>query len=68
MSSHLTRCISGASLPSTSRYYHEDRLHDSPEKDSPTPRQTEPKPLAATVISMPRVGGLHHRYGWREAA
>ena len=50
------------------RYYHDDRLHDSLEKDSPTPRQTEAKPSAATVISMPRVGGLHHRYGWREAA
>jgi putative transposase len=50
------------------RYYHNDRLHDSLEKDSPTPRQKEPKPLAATVISMPRVGGLHHRYSWREAA
>ena len=22
----------------------------------------------ATVISMPRLGGLHHRYAWREAA
>jgi putative transposase len=48
------------------RYYDEDRLHDSLEKNSPTPRQIEPKPLTATVISMPRVGGLHHRYGWRE--
>jgi putative transposase len=50
------------------RYYHEDRVHDSLDKDPPTPRQTEPKPLAATVISRPRVGGLHHRYSWREAA
>ena len=50
------------------RYYHNDRLHDSLEKDSPTPRQTESKPLTAAVISMPRVGVLHHRYGWTEAA
>jgi transposase InsO family protein len=36
------------------RYYHEDRPHDSLQKDSPTPRQTETKPPAATVCSMPR--------------
>jgi putative transposase len=50
-------------------YYHQDRIHDSLEKDAPNCRAVEPKPAAtATVISMPRLGGLHHRYGWREAA
>jgi hypothetical protein len=29
----------------------------------------EPRPSAAhEVISMPRLGGLHHRYTWRRAA
>jgi hypothetical protein len=46
-----------------------DRIHDSLEKDTPNLRPVEPKPAAnATVISNDRLGGLHHRYGWREAA
>jgi putative transposase len=50
-------------------YHHEDRIHDSLSKDTPTCRPVEPKPSAkATVISMARLGGLHHRYGWEEAA
>jgi putative transposase len=51
------------------RYYHQDRVHDSLGKDTPNKRPVEPKPTAsATVISLPRVGGLHHRYEWRRAA
>ena len=50
-------------------YYHDDRIHDSLEKDTPNRRPVEPKPSAnATVIAFPRLGGLHHRYGWRDAA
>ena len=50
-------------------YHHEDRLHDALEKDTPNRRLVEPRPKAkATVISMPRLGGLHHRYRWRQAA
>ena len=50
-------------------YHHEDRIHDSLEKDTPNRRTVEPRAAAkATVISMPRLGGLHHRYAWREAA
>lgn len=50
-------------------YHHEDRIHDSLKKDTPNRRTVEPKPAAnATLISMPRLGGLHHRYAWREAA
>jgi hypothetical protein len=46
-------------------YQHEDRIHDSLGKDSPRGRPVEPQPSAkATVISLPRLGGLHHRYGW----
>jgi hypothetical protein len=50
-------------------YHHLDRLHDSLEKDAPNKRAIEPKPSTnAVVISMPRLGGLDHRYSWSEAA
>lgn len=51
------------------QYHHEDRVHDSLAKDTPHRRPIEPKPAAnAMVISLPRLGGLHHRYAWRPAA
>ena len=35
-------------------------------KDAPNRRPTEQHPgTNGTVISMPRLGGLHHRYAWR---
>jgi len=50
-------------------YYHQDRVHDSLRKDTPEGRAIERKPKTdATVISLSRLGGLHHRYAWREAA
>src|SRR6187399_931170 len=50
-------------------YYHQDRIHDSLDKDTPNRRLVEEKPTSdAVVISNARLGGLHHRYGWREAA
>ena len=51
------------------RYYHLDRTHDGLGKDIPDRRSIETKPgNGAKVISLPRVGGLHHRYGWQQAA
>ena len=50
-------------------YHHEDRIHDSLEKDTPNRRPVEQEPWSqATVISSPRISGLHHRYFWRQAA
>jgi transposase InsO family protein len=50
-------------------YHQEDRIHDSLEKDTPDKRAIDRKPTAtANVTSMSRLGGLHHRYAWREAA
>ena len=50
-------------------YYHQDHVHDSLEKDTPNRRPVEHKPSPnSVVISNARVGGLHHRYSWREAA
>jgi hypothetical protein len=50
-------------------YHHHDRLHDSLAKDAPKRRVAEQRPgVNAKVVSMARLGGLHHRNGWREAA
>ncbi len=50
-------------------YFEHDRIHDSLAKDTPLRRPVEMKPSPqATLISSPRLGGLHHRYSWREAA
>ena len=50
-------------------YYHDDRTHLALGKDPPSGRAVHPPPsTTARVTSVPRVGGLHHRYEWREAA
>ena len=49
-------------------YYHHDRTHLSLGKDTPSGRAAEQMPEDGKVIALPRLGGLHHRYGWREAA
>jgi transposase InsO family protein len=50
-------------------YHHDDRIHDSLEKDTPNRRPVEQKPSPNSVlISNARPGGLHHRYSWLEAA
>ena len=50
-------------------FYHDDRIHDSLNKDTPGRRPVELRPSPfATVTSSPRLGGVHHRYGWSEAA
>ena len=50
-------------------YFHEDRIHDSLDKDTPNRRPVERKPHPeARLLASARLGGLHHRYGWRQAA
>jgi putative transposase len=50
-------------------YYHRDRCHVGLEKDAPDSRTVTPRPSPrARVVALPRVGGLQHRYEWREAA
>lgn len=50
-------------------YHNEDRIHDGLGKDTPDRRPIEQKASSeATVISLVRLGGLHHRYSWAEAA
>ena len=49
-------------------YYNAERVHTSIE-DSPVGRPVEIRSSTdAKVIGFPRVGGLHHRYAWREAS
>jgi transposase InsO family protein len=49
-------------------YYNTDRVHTSI-GDSPAGRSSETKPsCGAGIIRVPRVGGLHGRYSWRDAA
>ncbi len=49
-------------------YYNSERIHTSL-RDSPHGRRTDNRPSTnAKVVGMPRVGGLHHRYKWSEAA
>ena len=51
------------------KYHHEDRVHDALAKDTPNRRPVQGRPSStAKVISMARLGGLHHRYVWGDAA
>ena len=47
-------------------YYHRARTHLSIDKDAPDGRPIE-RPGLGTIISIPEVGGLHHRYVRRAA-
>ncbi len=50
-------------------YYQEDRTHLALGKDAPKgrPEEIPPNP-GSSVEALPRVGGLHRRYVWRDAA
>src|SRR5467141_1113867 len=47
-------------------YYHRPRTHLSLGKDAPEPRAIHP-PEMGSVVALPLVGGLHHRYERRAA-
>jgi putative transposase len=45
------------------RYYHDDRTHLALANGTPTGRQAEETHDSSRwIVSMPRLGGLHHRY------
>ena len=49
-------------------YYNAERIHSSV-GNSPEGRAAEPRSSGpATVTALARLGGLHHRYIWRQAA
>jgi putative transposase len=47
-------------------YYHDSRTHLSLDKDAPDFRAVQP-PKLGTVVELPEVVGLHHRYERRAA-
>ena len=47
-------------------YYHRSRTHLALQKDTPEPRAVQPLD-PGSIISIPEVGGLHHRYERRAA-
>src|SRR3954453_12705350 len=50
-------------------YHNDDRIHDALNKDAPNERPVEQRlSPAASILSQPRLGGLHHRYSWSLAA
>jgi putative transposase len=49
-----------------SQYYHRTRTHLGLAKDAPDPRPVSAT-STGTIIAIPEVGGLHHRYE-RQAA
>lgn len=50
-------------------YYNEDRTHLGIEKDTPKGRPTSNRASPSSkLVELPRVGGLHHRYEWSQAA
>jgi putative transposase len=58
---HLRRILKGYF-----RYYHESRTHLALDKDAPESRPIQPNKLER-IVSIPQVGGLHHRYERRAA-
>ena len=58
---HLRRTLTGYFA-----YYHRARTHLSLDKDAPDGRPIE-RPELGTIITIPEVGGLHHRYIRRAA-
>ena len=53
-------------LQSFITYYHRSRTHLGLQKDTPESRPAQ-LPEAGPIISIPEVGGLHHRYERRAA-
>ena len=62
LNEHHLRCI----LKSYFGYYHRTRTHLSVDKEAPDTRPVQ-LPAMGTVIEIPEVGGLHHRYERRVA-
>jgi hypothetical protein len=48
------------------KYYHQSRCHLALAKDAPEGRPVQPR-AQGHVVSIPLVGGLHHRYERRAA-
>ena len=60
---HLKRTLSEFSA-----YYNSDRTHCGLDKDAPFKRPPQEPKSHGKLIALPRVGGLHHRDKWKDAA
>ena len=61
---HLLRLLSDLVA-----YYHDDRTHLGLAKATPAMRTASAKQTGdSEIVALPRIGGLHHRYEWRQAA
>lgn len=60
---HLERVL-GAYV----RYYNNSRTHRALNNDCPVPRPIQPPSAGDSIVSIPQVGGLHHRYERKSAA
>jgi putative transposase len=50
-------------------YYHDNRTHLGLSKGAPSMRVAISKPIGdAEIVGYPQIGGLNHRYEWRQAA
>ena len=50
-------------------YYNHDRCHLSLDRNSPMGRKVQWRPSESSkVLSLPKLGGLQHKYVWRKAA
>jgi transposase InsO family protein len=50
-------------------YYNNDRTHYALEKETSMKRPIMKKPPGnSKIVALPRVGGLHHKYVWKDAA
>jgi putative transposase len=49
-------------------YYNNDRCHLAIGRDSPNGRKIQKKPEKGKVKSIPKLGGLVHRYEWKKTA
>jgi putative transposase len=59
----LNRCHLKRLMTDYIRYYHDDRTHLGLGKNTPTGCESAQRaPVYAKIISMSRLGGLHHRY------
>jgi hypothetical protein len=62
----FNQCSLKRHLQAYCAYYHRTRTHLALQKDCPEPRVVQP-PEAGPIVSIPEVGGLHHRYQRRAA-
>ena len=49
-------------------YYNDDRTHLGIDKDTPLERPIRTRPKNARIVATSGVGGLHHKYDWKQAA